>query len=105
MHIFFAAGRQREGRGEDMGAADTAHASAAAGQLLVLRDPDDESEWQYLGNPQIAATTSLAEVVERFLKDCGGSEGRLDPNCRKRASEVRDALLAAARQIDDALGT
>lgn len=94
MHIFFPVARP--------GAApDNA---ADAGQLHVSRDPEDESEWQYLGNPQIAARTSLREVVERFIQDCSGPDGKVEAQHRGAARMVRDALLAAARQVDDALG-
>ena len=30
------------------------------GQMYIVREPDDEREWQYLGNPEIAPPTSLA---------------------------------------------
>ena len=101
MRIFFAIA----GRGPS--AADSANAPdtvADAGQLYIVREPDDESEWQYLGNPEIAARTSLAEVVARFVKDCSGADGAIAPQHAEAARQVRDALLMAARQIDDALG-
>ena len=96
MHIFFAAARRLEGAGGDTGPAEP-------GKMLVVRDPDDESEWQYLGNPEVATTTSLKDVVARFIKDCGGAEGSIGADYRDAALEVHDALLAAARQVDDAL--
>ena len=102
MHIFFAAARRPEGAGGESRAPDPA---ADAGQMVVVRDPDDESEWQYLGNPEIAATTSLKDVVARFIKDCGGADGLIDPGNRTVAQGVRDALLMAAKQIDDVLGS
>ena len=72
---------------------------------MVVRDPDDESEWQYLGNPEIATTTSLKDVVDKFIKDCSGADGLIDPSNRTVAQRVRDPLLAAATRIDDLLGS
>ena len=97
MHISFPAVHR---------AADASTESAStgeAGEIFIVRDPDDESEWQYLGNPEIAARTSLSEVVSRFLHDCKGADGTIDPQHRAVARQVRDALLLAARQIDEAL--
>ncbi len=99
MHIYFPVSGRREGKGD----ATEAELAADAGQLLVLRDPDDESEWQYLGNPEVAARTSLAEVVARFILDCSGADGTIEPERLVAALRVRDSLLSAARQIDDAL--
>lgn len=96
MHIYFPV----SGRRADVGGAD---AAADAGQLLVLRDPQDESEWQYLGNPEVAAKTSLAEVVSRFIQDCSTAESVIASEHRVAATSVRDALLRAAQQIDEAL--
>lgn len=96
MHIYFPI----SGRRVDVNDAD---ATADAGQLLVLREPQDESEWQYLGNPEVAARTSLCEIVSRFIQDCRSAEGTIDPTQRAAAMQVRDALLQAAAQIDDAL--
>lgn len=97
MHIFFPAARRAgaEPTGPD--------APVDAGQIYIVRDPDDESEWQYLGNPEIAARTSLKDVVARFIQDCSGASGTIDNAHVPAARQVRDALLAAARQIDDAL--
>ena len=98
MHIFFPVARRA--RTSEAGRAEL---PADAGQIFIVRDPEDESEWQYLGNPEIAARTSLAEVVARFIQDCKGSDGMMDHEHRLAARKVRDALLSAARQIDDAL--
>lgn len=100
MHIFFPVAR-RAAAATDSSARDT---SLDAGQIYIVRDPEDESEWQYLGNPEIAARTSLTEVVARFLQDCSGADGAIDPQHQSVARKVRDALLQAAGQIDDALG-
>ena len=97
MHIFFPASRR--GGAEPAGS----DASTDAGQIYIVRDPDDESEWQYLGNPEIAARTSLRDVVARFIQDCSRTDGTIDDAHVSAALQVRDALLAAARQIDDAL--
>ena len=99
MHIFFPLAR-RAVTATDPGAAEPA---TDAGQMFIVRDPEDESEWQYLGNPEIAARTSLAEVVARFIQDCSGADGAIDPACVVAATKVRDALRLAAQQIDDAL--
>ena len=100
MHIFFSVVRRGMGSaGEDV----TPDAVTDAGQLYVVRDPDDESEWQYLGNPEIAARSSLGEVVERFIQDCRGSDGVMAPQHVPAAHMVREALLAAARQVDEAI--
>jgi len=96
MHIYFPV----TGRRADVADAD---AASDAGQMLVLREPQDESEWQYLGNPEVAARTSLSEIVSRFIQDCRSAEGAIDPAQRTTAMQVRDALLRAAAQIDDAL--
>jgi len=96
MHIYFPVA----GRRADVTDADT---TADAGQMLVLRDPQDESEWQYLGNPEVAARTSLSEIVSRFIQDCRSADGAMDPAQHAAAMLVRDALLRAATQIDDAL--
>ena len=96
MHIYFPV----TGHRPDITDTDTA---ADAGQLLVLRDTQDESEWQYLGNPEVAARTSLCEIVTRLLQDCRASDGSIDQNQRAAAMQVRDALLLAAAQIEDAL--
>lgn len=100
MHIYFPVSRQRAGSGDEPTAEQLA---ADAGQLLVLRDPDDESEWQYLGNPEVAMRTSLADVVTRFIQDCSGPDGVIESHQLVAAQRLRDALLNAARQIDDAL--
>ena len=100
MHIYFSVLRRGvASAGEDV----TPDAVTDAGQLYVVRDPDDESEWQYLGNPEIAARTSLGEVVERFIQDCRGSDGEMAPQHVLAAQMVRDALLAAAKQVDEAI--
>lgn len=99
MHIFFPVTR-RAAAATDSSARD---ASLDAGQIYIVRDPEDESEWQYLGNPEIAARTSLAEVVARFIQDCSGADGAIDPARFLAATKVRDALRLAAKQIDDAL--
>lgn len=96
MHIYFPI----TGRRADMTDTDS---TADAGQMLVLRDPQDESEWQYLGNPEVAARTSLSEIVSRFIQDCRTADGAIDPARRAAAMQVRGALLRAATQIDDAL--
>ena len=96
MHIYFPV----TGRRPDVADAD---AAADAGQLLVLRDTQDESEWQYLGNPEVAARTSLSEIVSQFVQDCSSPDGLMDPAQRAAAMQVRDALMRAAAQIDDAL--
>jgi hypothetical protein len=100
MHIYFPVSGRRAGAGDEPTQEQLA---ADAGQLMVLRDPDDESEWQYLGNPEVAMRTSLSDVVARFIKDCSGDDGAIDPNQVVAALRVRDALLNAARQIDEAL--
>ena len=100
MHIFFPVARRRTGPSGDAGAPQ---ATLDAGQIDIVRDPDDESEWQYLGNPEIAARTSLKEVVARFILDCSGTDGTIDQEHIAAATMVRDALLLAAKQIDDAL--
>ena len=99
MHIYFPVSGRREGQGDTT----EAELAADAGQLLVLRDPDDESEWQYLGNPEVAARTSLGQVVARFIEDCSGADGVIEPERVVAALRVRDSLLLAARQIDEAL--
>ena len=96
MHIYFPV----TGRRADVADAD---AAADAGQMLVLRDTQDESEWQYLGNPEVAARTSLSEIVSRFIQDCRSADGAIDPAQRDAATQVRDALLRGATQIDEAL--
>lgn len=96
MHIYFPV----SGRRSDVSASDTV---ADAGQLLVLRDPQDESEWQYLGNPEVATRTSLGEIVSRFLQDCTDAQGVIQPKQQVAATQLRDALLRAAQQIDDAV--
>ncbi len=100
MHIYFPVSGRRAGAGDEPGQEQLA---ADAGQLLVLRDTDDESEWQYLGNPEVAARTSLKDVVTRFIQDCSGTDGVIEADRVPAASQVRDALLAAARQIDEAI--
>ena len=100
MHIFFPVARRRAGAADDGGVAESA---ADAGQIHIVRDPEDESEWQYLGNPQIAATTSLTEVVARFVQDCSGADGVIDQEHAGAAKKLRDALLLCAQQINDAL--
>ncbi len=100
MHIYFPVSGRRTGAGDEPTPEQLA---ADAGQLLVLRDPDDESEWQYLGNPEVAARTSLSDVVARFIHDCSGTDGLIEPDRLVAALRVRDALLGAARQIDEAL--
>ena len=99
MHIYFPVSGRRQGKGD----ATDADLAVDAGQLLVLRDPDDESEWQYLGNPEVAARTSLGEVVARFIEDCSGADGAIEPERVVAALRVRDSLQLAARQIDEAL--
>ena len=101
MHIFFSIARRGAGAAD---AATTAQPLLDAGQICIVRDPDDESEWQYLGNPEVAARTSLTEVVARFVRDCSAADGAIDRAHLQTARQVRDALLQAARQIDDALG-
>lgn len=96
MHIYFPVSRRRADHGDIDPAAD-------AGQLLVLRDPQDESEWQYLGNPEVALRTTLSEVVARFIRDCSDTRGAIEPDQIVAALRLRDALLLAAGQIDDAL--
>ena len=101
MHIYFPVSGRRAGASDEPTQEQLA---ADAGQLMVLRDPDDESEWQYLGNPEVAMRTSLSDVVARFIKDCsGGDGGGIEPHRVGAALRVRDALLGAARQIDEAL--
>ena len=102
MHIFFPVAR-RAAAEPGAGGLDESVESVDAGQIYIVRDPDDESEWQYLGNPEIAARTSLKDVVARFIQDCDGADGAIDKDHLSVAIKVRDALLAAARQIDDAL--
>ena len=99
MHIFFPVSR-RAGSAIDGHEAST---DMDAGQIQIVRDPEDESEWQYLGNPQIAARTSLKDVVARFIQDCSGPDGTIDRDHGLGARKLRDALLLAARQIDEAL--
>ena len=101
MHIFFPVARRRTGLAGDAGAPQ---ATLDAGQIDIVRDPDDESEWQYLGNPEIAARTSLKDVVARFIVDCGGANGVIDQEHVAAAEKLRAALLSAARRIDDVLG-
>ena len=101
MHIFFPVAR-RAGAATDASAPESL---TDAGQIYIVRDPEDESEWQYLGNPEIAARTSLKDVVARFIQDCGGAGGAIDQEHIPAATKVRDALLMAAKQIDDALDT
>lgn len=100
MHIYFPVSRRRAGASDEPTPEQLA---ADAGQLMVLRDPDDESEWQYLGNPEVAMRTSLADVVARFIADCSGANGAIEADQVVAALRVRDALLGAARQIDEAL--
>lgn len=100
MHIYFPVSGRRAGAGDEPTQEQLA---IDAGRLMVLRDPDDESEWQYLGNPEVAASTSLSEIVTRFIQDCGGPDGVIEPDRVVPALRVRDALLSAAKQIDDAL--
>ena len=100
MHIFFPVARRPAGPADDGGVAESA---ADAGLIQIVRDPDDESEWQYLGNPRIAATTSLTEVVARFIQDCSGADGKIDQAHAGAATKVRDVLLSCAQQIEDAL--
>ena len=100
MHIFFPVAHRRAAPTEGAG---TPESALDAGQIYIVRDPDDESEWQYLGNPEIAARTSLAEVVARFIKDCSGADGVIDQEHIFAATKVRDALLMVAKQIDGAL--
>jgi hypothetical protein len=100
MHIYFPVSRRRAGAADEPTPEQLA---ADAGQLMVLRDPDDESEWQYLGNPEVAMRTSLSDVVGRFIADCSSDGGGIEPDQVVAALRVRDALLNAARQIDEAL--
>lgn len=100
MHIYFPVSRRRAGAHDEPTPEQLA---ADAGQLMVLRDPEDESEWQYLGNPEVAMRTSLSDVVARFIADCSDRDGAIDADQVVAALRVRDALLAAARQIDEAL--
>ncbi len=100
MHIFFPVARARRVDGGDT---KRPEALPGAVQLHAVRDPDDESEWQYLGNPEIAARASLQDVVARFILDCRGADGMIDPEHVIEAGKLRDALLMAARQIEDAL--
>jgi|GEM_PF-1302129 len=100
MHIYFPVSGRRAGAGDEP---TPEQLSADAGRLMVLRDPDDESEWQYLGNPEVAARTSLSEIVTRFIQDCSGPDDVIEPDRVVSALRVRDALLNAARQIDEAL--
>ena len=100
MHIYFPVSGRRAGASDEPTQEQLA---ADAGQLMVLRDPDDESEWQYLGNPEVAMRTSLSDVVARFIKDGSGDDGGIEPHRVVAALRVRDALLGAARQIDEAL--
>jgi hypothetical protein len=100
MHIYFPVSRRRAGSGDEPTAEQLA---ADAGQLLVLRDPDDESEWQYLGNPEVAMRTSLTDVVARFIQECSGADGAIESHQVVAALRLRDALCSAAQQIDDAL--
>ena len=100
MHIFFPVSRRA---GTTAGASGPDSASDA-GQMYIVRDPDDESEWQYLGNPEIAARTSLRDVVARFIQDCSGADGAMDDEHGLAARKLRDALIQAAAQIDEALG-
>jgi len=65
MHIYFPVSGRRAGK-ED---ATEAELAADAGQLLVLRDPEDESEWQYMGNTEVAPLTSLVDILSRFIQD------------------------------------
>ena len=102
MHIFFPVARRVAAEPGASGS-DESVESVDAGQIYIVRDPDDESEWQYLGNPEIAARTSLADVVARFIQDCSGADGAIDKAHLAAATKVRDALLLAAKQIDDAL--
>lgn len=99
MHLYFPVA----GRGGP--AEDTREPVTDPGQIFVVRDPDDESEWQYLGNPQIAARTSLSEAVARFIRDCSDADGAMEPQHFAAARKLRDALLAAASQVDKALKT
>ena len=91
MHIYFPVSGRREGKGDST----EAEMAADAGELLVLRDPDDESEWQYLGNPEVAARTSLAEVVARFSEDCSGVDGAIEPD--RVVAALRALRLAKSR--------
>lgn len=100
MHIYFPVSRRRAGAADEPTPEQLA---ADAGQLMVLRDPDDESEWQYLGNPEVAMRTSLSDVVTRFIADCSGARGSIESDNVVAALRVRDALINAARQIDEAL--
>ncbi len=96
VHIYFPVTGRRAHMADADGATD-------AGQMLVLRDQQDESEWQYLGNPEVAARTSLSEIVSQFIQDCRSADGVIDPAQRAAAMQVRDGLLQAAAQVDDAL--
>lgn len=100
MHIYFPVTRRRATAGDEPTQEQLA---ADAGQLMVLRDPEDESEWQYLGNPEVAMRSSLSDVVARFIGDCSGDDGVIEAHQVVAALRVRDALLSAARQIDEAL--
>ena len=100
MHLFFPVARRSAELTASSGAPE---AASDAGQIFVVRDSDDESEWQYLGNPEIAVKTSLGEAVARFIQDCSGANGSIDPQCVAAAMKLRDALVQAARQIDQAL--
>ena len=99
MHIYFPVSRLRPA----LAAEQAPESSADAGLMYVVRDPDDESEWQYLGNPEVATKISLHDVVARFVRDCCAADGSIDTDQVVAALRVRDALLAAARQIDEAL--
>ena len=99
MHIFVPVARRAVSAADAGGPA----APDAAGQMFIVRDPEDESEWQYLGNPEIAAKTSLKEVVDRFIQDCSGADGLITRDHIAAAKMVRGAFLLAAKQIDDAL--
>ncbi len=99
MHIYFPVSRIRPG----LTAEQSSGSADDAGLMFVVRDPDDESEWQYLGNPEVATKISLHAVVARFIRDCSDPDGSVAPNQVVAALRVRDALAAAARQIDEAL--
>lgn len=99
MHIYFPVSRTRPG----LAAEHSPESSDDPGLMYVVRDPDDESEWQLLGNPEVATRISLDEVVARFIRDCSDPDGSIEPDQVVAALRVRDALLAAARQIDEAL--
>ena len=100
MHVLFTAPRRHAGSAADPSAPEPAD---DAGQMHVARDPDDESEWQYLGNPEIAVRTSLREVVARFIADCRNDDGSISAEHIPAARQLKAALLLAASQIDDAL--